>query len=194
MFEAPRESEPDKGSWHPKGRQEKVGYTDIAAEAVQEADGDTAKSVDIFLSRLKRERREVYEQRAEYAMRNWAQDVVRQARRGLRFSIAGGPSGAMIKANQGLDSVSLRSVGLAWFDWPVLPGVALRDATKADLAKAAGFYLDHAAIYTSRGRWLSSVANALPDDETKVSTALTEADVARLAFSHGVDSSRGVEQ
>lgn len=185
-------SEQTQGSGHqwtaPKA-EKKINLTELAQDAVIESNGDTAESAALFLKRLKREHKDVYLLRAEDAMRNWAQDMIRHARTSLRGRLASAPSGAMTHSNQALDVESLNSASLAWFDWPVLPGVMLRDATKADLDKASLLYLSHATVYTKRGNWLHSIAEALPDDVTPVSAVLSEGAVASLASTHGVASS-----
>ncbi len=168
---------------------EKVNLTEIATDAVIEANGDTAASATLFLSRLRKEHKAVYSQKSDEAMQGWAQDMIRHARTSLRNRLATAPSGSMTQSHQSLDAESLTSAAIAWLDWPVLPGVMLRDATKADLDKASGFYLSHATIYTKRGNWLHSIADALPDDATKVSAALSEDAIAQLASTHGVAAS-----
>lgn len=170
-------------------KEEKVNLTEMAADAVIEAKGDTAASVTLLLKRLRKDHRDLYNQKAEDAMRAWAQEMIRHGRGSLRTRLADAPIGAVTEGHQPLNAESLRSVGMAWFDWPVLPGVMLRDATKADLEKASGVYLCHAAVYVKRGNWLHSIAEALPDDATKVSAALSEDAVAQLASTHGVASS-----
>lgn len=173
----------------PKPQPEKFSVREVAIEAYIESSGDPEASAALFLKRLRKDHRDFYTKKAEDSMRLWAQDQIKHARRGMRETLAFYPQGQMTTPNQPLTEASLRSVSLVWFDWPVLPGVMLRDATKADLEKASAAYMAQATTHTKRAAWLRAVAESLPDDATKVSAALTEDAVAQLASTHGVATS-----
>lgn len=164
----------------------KVNLAEIANEACVATDGDTSEGAKKLLQILKRRHHDFYKEKARETMFLWAQDQMRNARTRLRGQLASGPRGRMTVANQAVDSASLKSAAAAWFGWPVLPGVMLGDAKREHLELAARVYLRDAAVYTKRGQWLKAIADACPDDDTKVSDALDEATIEKMAAEFGV--------
>ena len=167
----------------------KINLTELAAAALDTVSGDRDMAVEPFLRSLRTKSLAEYEYRVSVAMRAWAMDVLRSADVRKRESIAcdsDSAKGRMTKPNQPLSLSSLKSVAYAWFDWPVLPGVALRDATRADLNAAAQSYFKNSDTMTRRANWLSAIAEKMEDDTTKVAAIFKEKDVAALAAKHKV--------
>lgn len=182
-------SEAGTESWTP-GTLPSVNMTALAREALANSGGDRDRAAGLFLRQLKLLNPAEYEARVAASVRVWADQVIRNSDNARRHIIERGaipdPSGRPV-SRQALSSESLRAAAFAWFDWPVLPGVALRDATRAELNEAAQSYFKNSSIMARRANWLSAISEKLPDGSAKVSEVLTESDVARMAGSHRVE-------
>lgn len=64
-------------------------------------------------------------------------------------------------------------------DFPLPGGMALRDATKADVAAASDFYGNQASDMSHKARWLGMIAKKVPKGKT-VSQALDNDALAKL--------------
>jgi hypothetical protein len=198
MFQETRTSDViDTANW--PGLRKKVDLTALAREALESVQGDREKAAPVFLRNLRNENLGEYEYRVSVAMRAWAHEIISMTDRKKRDAISeGAPTprddspeakkARMTQPNQPLTASSLKSVAYAWFDWPVLPGVMLRNATRADLNAAAQNYFKNSNTMTRRANWLSAIAEKLTDDTTKVADALKESDVAMLAEKHRVST------
>lgn len=152
-----------------------ASITEMASAAIVEFGNDVPAAAEALLKRLKRENPEAYKEKARDALACWAREEVAQARNRIRTQIIDGEAtGYRAPVYRQRDIDSLRTYVLSWFNWPLLPGVMLRDATRTQINEASGTYLRDAATFNKRGKWLAAIAERLPDDTTKVSTALTE--------------------
>ncbi len=150
----------------------KVPLREILADVVKKTDGDTAKGAEMLLKRLRKQHAEFYKETARNVMLYWAQSQIRNARTALRSRIASSPAGQMSTPNQALSQDSMKASAASWFEWPVLPGVPLGEATQVDLFTAAasnernGSTLMKRATSEPSVRWLSSSA-CLTSQESK---------------------------
>lgn len=191
--------QPQDDSFHWPVARAKVNLTELATAALESVGGDRDKAAALFLRNLRNENGVEYEYRVSVAMRAWAMSVMVKADSDRRSSITkyascadvpdqpDTPQSRMTKPNQPLSIVSLRSVQkVVWFDWTVVPGVQLRNATRVDLNLAAQRYFRQSSAEARRANWLSAIAEKLKDDTTKVDAVLKEKDVAALAVKHKV--------
>ncbi len=160
--------------------------SDITAAVLIQCGNDIGKARDLLLTTVRKELPEVYRKRQEEAMLFWAEETLRGARTDLRDRISGYGTNQPPEARQPLGVASLKAFAFSWLNWPVLPGVLMRDATRSDLRAAAAVYLRDAEIYTRRGQWLEAVAAKLPNDSATVAKALKESAIAQLAVKFGV--------
>lgn len=174
-----------------KRTEPKCPLTDIASEACQKTKGDTTKGALLLLKILLTQWPDYYAETSERVMLYWAQDQIKGARSRWRNHIASAPTGHVPKSHQSLSSQTLESSADSWLNWPVIPGVLLRDATRVELFQMAHKYLGDAETYTRRGKWLLAIAKALPDDHTRVAQVLDEEKVDALARKFKVSIEKG---
>jgi hypothetical protein len=160
----------------------KAPIAELAADAVERTDGDTSRGARILIAVLKAEYREFYAMKADESMMLWAQNQIRGARSALRARISNAPRGRMSVVGQSaLSAETLRDVATVYMSWPVLPGVLLANAMRDQLREATDKYRRDSSVYIRRAGWLDAIADALPDDDTPVSEAMNEKQVAALA-------------
>ncbi len=160
----------------------------LAMEAAEQADGDTARGAENLMGKILDEFPDFYQRKSKELFVLWAQDQIRNSRNHMRSRLANKiyrPPASM----QPLNSQSLRSAASAWFGWPVLPGVLLGQANRAQLEKAAADYQQQANTMLRRGEWLSAIADAMPQDDSIVSAVLNESAIADMAKQFGVAAS-----
>lgn len=159
---------------------------ELALESCMEAGGDTAAGAEHLAAVLRRKHKAFVREKMGELFSLWCQDQMRSARTRWRSRISTAPRGAMTTAHQQVNEASIRAAGMAWLDWPVLPGVTLGEAKRSDLMAASDNYMRNADTYMKRGGWLKAIADALPDDDAAVGDALDEKRVAEMAQRFGV--------
>lgn len=153
----------------------------LAAEMVLRYGEHSDQAANALHSALRTEYPEFYEWKAERAMRQWCFEQIRMGRTTLRRQIANGPKGRETVAIQSLDSASLAAVA-GWYDWPLLNGMKLGDATVVELEEAAMKYETDAGVYRRRAAFIRGVQSKLPHADARVRDVLAADDICRIAI------------
>lgn len=157
----------------------------LSDECAMECKFQTEEAAQMLLRRLQLAHASIYAERQRLAMLAWARDEIARSAQELRSKLSKPQSARPLSAE------SLKDFAKSWFDWPVRPGIQLRDATKATLEEAANVYLRDATIYSARGRWLAAIAKALPNARAKVADVLDEKTIAKMAVACEVTKELG---
>lgn len=153
----------------------------LAEECAVKSQYDNGEAAEMLLRRLRVENAALYQEKSSAAMLAWARGEVEDATHRVRRQIASPQPSA-----NALSSESLRDLAVSWLDWPVRPGIPLRDATKGTLQEASKVYLRDSTIYAARGAWFAAIAKALPNAKVKVRDVLDEKAVHKLAIACNV--------
>jgi hypothetical protein len=153
----------------------------MAAEMVMEYGEHSDQAANALHAALRAEYPEFYEWKAERAMRQWCFEQIRMGRTALRRQIANGPKGRETAAIQSLDAASLAAV-VGWYDWPLLNGMKLGDATVMELEEAATKYETDAGVYRRRAAFLRGVQSMLPNADARVRDVLAADDLRQIAI------------
>ncbi len=157
----------------------------IAREAVLKCKTDTADAATYLLQELRDNYPDDYEVLAAKAVQFRAQELIRSARSALRNQIGSAANGKITPIYTSIDANSLMAVSRSWFDWPILPGVTLGRARKADLLLAIEKYEIDVATYQQRASFLKLVTNKLPNSKKTVAGFFSLTEIQKLAESAG---------
>ena len=95
------------------------------------------------------------------------------------------PKGRETTPIQGLDADSLSSL-VSFYDWPLLTGLKLGDATTLEISAACEKYERDAQVYQRRAAFLRLVEQALPSVDATVREVLTSQQISAMAESAGI--------
>jgi hypothetical protein len=157
----------------------------LAAELVLEFGERTDAAALELHAQLRRDYPDFYEWKAERAMRQWCFEQIRMGRTTLRRQIASNVKGRETVAIQGLDGLSLAAL-VGWYDWPLVTGIKLGDATTSEIEESVSKYEVDASTYLRRSEFLRLVQSRLPSADTRVRDALTDEELRHLAVQSGI--------
>ncbi len=162
----------------------------IAREAVLQCKTDTADAATYLLNELRNNYPDDYEILAAKAVQFRAQEIIRSARSALRRQIGSAANGKIAPIYTSVGASSLLAVAESWFDWPILPGVTLGRARKADLAIAISKYRTDSAIYEQRALLIESIHDSLPNNKKTVASFFSLTEIQKLAESAGFQKAK----
>lgn len=156
---------------------------ELAADAAAKMENED-DAAELLLKMLRTKHRALYKEKANEMMHGWARELVRHAKTAARREKSKGQTPAQA---QGLSADTIRMATEWWLNWPLSQGM-LGDATRPLLLNDSQRYIKSAETQRKRGAWLAAIAEALPDDASKVSDVLNEEAVAKLAAQFGVSA------
>lgn len=146
---------------------------EVARECLEKAGGDVRAAVPVMLARVKANR-ELRDALTAPLLSNACYDAIAQECRVQRRHIWTAPNYA-----PGGNGARVIALATSLLDFPLPGGKRLADATRAEVAHAAEFYVSQAADMNHKGRWLRLVAQSVRDDQ-RVADALDETRLAEL--------------
>lgn len=158
----------------------------IVNECSLETAGDVNAAATLLLDVLRRSYQLFFAEMQKNALHAAATQLIYRQAWANRSRIAAQAQSESQQLAAERSVAAFRSIALKWMDWPVLPGVPLKNAKKAHLDAASSKYLTDSKTYAARGNWLAAIAKKLRDDKTPVSDAMTEQEAAKLAKQFGV--------
>lgn len=135
---------------------------ELAREALAGVDGDTEKATDILTKRLMKDRpllRSVIHGAIRDAVSYRTELAMRENRRRILHAVSSPPPAP------GRDSVISLAAGIreSLLDMPLAGGLRLRDATREQVSDQANRYAALAKDTGHKARWLSLIAQSVPD-------------------------------
>lgn len=157
----------------PKSEPEEDTAYRAAAKALEDASGDQGRAISILSDRVRRDtalKQAILDPLIEYACGN----AIRKAIQDGRSKVWNAPTKA---ANDRQRLAVLAASNLMIF--PLPGGKLLKDATKAELIDASGFYAKQSKDMAAKSRWLALVADEV-SEKGVVGQSMSEAKLIEL--------------
>ena len=160
------------GRMHRCKETEAEGVSQAARRALDEADGDPTRAAEILEERVRADQdlwRRLTDQLIRAACTSYVRSEVAAERRRIWRNRAANPRNVIMDGKRRMERLAQENLML----FPLPGGMRLGEARRDEVSAAAGFYAGMTRDMAWKQRWLSLVAQSLPDDKA-VGEVLTE--------------------